>query len=176
MRDAPVLTGDGDDEGGRQRSKVAAGITTSLDGYITGPNDGPGRGWARAASDCTTGFSAGRGATSRSHEASRRARTSRYWTRRSPASAPWSAAATPTRRRAAGTCSSWAERTSSVRRCAPDTWRSVDLDRAGCARGREAAVRWLPRDDGPGAPAAAPVTIRHAHHLSRRALTCGGRD
>ena len=25
-------------------SKVAAGITTSLDGYITGPNDGPGRG------------------------------------------------------------------------------------------------------------------------------------
>ena len=24
--------------------KVAAGITTSLDGYITGPNDGPGRG------------------------------------------------------------------------------------------------------------------------------------
>jgi hypothetical protein len=23
---------------------VAAGITTSLDGYITGPNDGPGRG------------------------------------------------------------------------------------------------------------------------------------
>jgi dihydrofolate reductase len=25
-------------------TKVAAGITTSLDGYITGPNDGPGRG------------------------------------------------------------------------------------------------------------------------------------
>lgn len=25
-------------------SKVAAGITTSLDGYIAGPNDGPGRG------------------------------------------------------------------------------------------------------------------------------------
>lgn len=25
-------------------AKVAAGITTSLDGYITGPNDGPGRG------------------------------------------------------------------------------------------------------------------------------------
>ena len=25
-------------------SKVAAGITTSLDGYITGPNDGPGQG------------------------------------------------------------------------------------------------------------------------------------
>src|SRR6266508_6734155 len=27
-----------------QMTKVAAGITTSLDGYITGPNDGPGRG------------------------------------------------------------------------------------------------------------------------------------
>jgi len=25
-------------------TKVAAGITTSLDGYITGPDDGPGRG------------------------------------------------------------------------------------------------------------------------------------
>jgi dihydrofolate reductase len=30
-------------EGGPM-TKVAAGITTSLDGYITGPNDGPGRG------------------------------------------------------------------------------------------------------------------------------------
>jgi dihydrofolate reductase len=28
----------------RAMTKVAAGITTSLDGYITGPNDGPGRG------------------------------------------------------------------------------------------------------------------------------------
>jgi dihydrofolate reductase len=34
----------GDDQGGRPMTKVAAGITTSLDGYITGPNDGPGRG------------------------------------------------------------------------------------------------------------------------------------
>ena len=25
-------------------SKVVAGITTSVDGYVTGPNDGPGRG------------------------------------------------------------------------------------------------------------------------------------
>jgi hypothetical protein len=25
-------------------TKVAAGITTSLDGYVAGPNDGPGRG------------------------------------------------------------------------------------------------------------------------------------
>jgi hypothetical protein len=25
-------------------AKVIAGITTSLDGYVTGPNDGPGRG------------------------------------------------------------------------------------------------------------------------------------
>jgi dihydrofolate reductase len=33
-----------DDQGGRPMTKVAAGITTSLDGYITGPNDGPGRG------------------------------------------------------------------------------------------------------------------------------------
>src|ERR671914_623906 len=30
--------------GGAPMTKVAAGITTSLDGYIAGPNDGPGRG------------------------------------------------------------------------------------------------------------------------------------
>jgi dihydrofolate reductase len=34
----------GDNQGGRPMTKVAAGITTSLDGYVTGPNDGPGRG------------------------------------------------------------------------------------------------------------------------------------
>jgi hypothetical protein len=28
----------------RPITKVGAGITTSMDGYITGPNDGPGRG------------------------------------------------------------------------------------------------------------------------------------
>jgi dihydrofolate reductase len=33
-----------DNRGRRSMTKVAAGITTSLDGYITGPNDGPGRG------------------------------------------------------------------------------------------------------------------------------------
>jgi len=31
--------------GGNAVTKVAAGITISLDGYITGPNDGPGRGF-----------------------------------------------------------------------------------------------------------------------------------
>jgi dihydrofolate reductase len=38
------LHDDSDDQGGRPMTKVAAGITTSLDGYIVGPNDGPGRG------------------------------------------------------------------------------------------------------------------------------------
>jgi dihydrofolate reductase len=33
-----------DDREERAMTTVAAGITTSLDGYITGPNDGPGRG------------------------------------------------------------------------------------------------------------------------------------
>src|SRR5919197_959802 len=32
------------DRGGELMAKVIAGITTSLDGYITGPNDGPGKG------------------------------------------------------------------------------------------------------------------------------------
>jgi dihydrofolate reductase len=34
----------GEDEGEITMSKVVAGITTSVDGYITGPDDGPGRG------------------------------------------------------------------------------------------------------------------------------------
>jgi dihydrofolate reductase len=38
------LTDDGDDKEEKTMPKVAAGITTSLDGYISGPNDGPGRG------------------------------------------------------------------------------------------------------------------------------------
>ena len=36
--------------------KVIAAITTSVDGYITGPEDGPkSTAWARAESACTTG-------------------------------------------------------------------------------------------------------------------------
>ena len=35
--------------------KVIASITTSVDGYVTGPDDGPGTAWARAGSACTTG-------------------------------------------------------------------------------------------------------------------------
>src|SRR5919106_5417992 len=34
----------GDHTEGRSMTKVSAGITTSVDGYITGPDDGPGRG------------------------------------------------------------------------------------------------------------------------------------
>src|SRR5215213_1868698 len=32
------------EEGGPVMTKVLAGITTSVDGYVTGPNDGPGKG------------------------------------------------------------------------------------------------------------------------------------
>ena len=35
--------------------KVIASITTSVDGYVTGPDDGPEIAWAGAASACTTG-------------------------------------------------------------------------------------------------------------------------
>ena len=62
-------------------SKIIAGITTSVDGYITGPDDGPAAAWAWAASGCTTGCSAGRGATNLPATVSRPARTRRIWTR-----------------------------------------------------------------------------------------------
>ncbi len=39
--------------------------------------------------------------------------------------------------------------------------------------GGEAPVRWVRRDGEPGAPAPAPVTVCHAHHLSRGTLTGG---
>jgi len=45
--------------------KVVAGITTSVDGYITGPGEGQGPGWAGAGSASTTGSSAGLGPTTR---------------------------------------------------------------------------------------------------------------
>src|SRR4051812_34195572 len=52
-------------------SKVFASIATSVDGYITGPDDGPGKGLGEAGSGCTTGFSAVRGPTTRSQAVSR---------------------------------------------------------------------------------------------------------
>jgi hypothetical protein len=92
-------------------TKVAAGITTSLDGYITGPDDGPGRGLGEGGE--------------RLH----------YWRPRGGA---------------------------------------VDLDRAGGAGWRQAAVRRLRGDADPRAPAPAPVAVRHPHHLPRGALTVPG--
>jgi len=62
-------------------SKIVAGITISVDGYITGPDDGPGCGLGVAASGCTTGCSAGRGATNPPAGARRPARTRHTWTR-----------------------------------------------------------------------------------------------
>ena len=35
--------------------KVIASITTSVDGYVTGPDDGRSTAWAGVASACTTG-------------------------------------------------------------------------------------------------------------------------
>lgn len=42
-------------------TKGVAQITTSLDGYITGPDDGPGRGLGIGANGCTAGSSSARG-------------------------------------------------------------------------------------------------------------------
>ncbi len=44
-------------------AKVTASITTSLDGYITGPNDGPDKGLGEGGERLTTGSSAGRSRT-----------------------------------------------------------------------------------------------------------------
>ena len=45
--------------------KVPASITMSIDGYVTGPDDGPARAWVRAGSGCTTRCSAVRGPMTR---------------------------------------------------------------------------------------------------------------
>jgi hypothetical protein len=77
---------------------VAAGITTSLDGYITGPNDGPGRGLGEGGERLhDLGSSAAPGATTRSRAARPPSRTRSSWTKRPLGLVPSWAAATPTR-------------------------------------------------------------------------------
>ena len=71
-------------------TKVLSGITTSVDGYIAGPDEVRARGSAKAANGCTTGCSAGRGPTTTSREASRAARCAAFprACRRSPSPYP----------------------------------------------------------------------------------------
>ena len=42
-------------------TKIIATITRSVDGYITGPDDGPGKGLGEGGSACTTGSSVAHG-------------------------------------------------------------------------------------------------------------------
>jgi hypothetical protein len=49
--------------------KIIAGITTSVDGYVSGPDDGRTRDWGEAANACTTGCWTVRGAMTRSTRA-----------------------------------------------------------------------------------------------------------
>ena len=61
--------------------KVPAGITVSVDGFITGPGDGPGCGLGVGSGACTTGCSVGTGATTRPGAGSRPVRTRHSWRR-----------------------------------------------------------------------------------------------
>jgi hypothetical protein len=69
-------------------AKVVATITMSLDGYITGPNDGPGLGLGEGGERFTTGSSAARGATTRNRRAKPPASTRSTSTRRWHAAVP----------------------------------------------------------------------------------------
>ena len=62
-------------------SKIVAGITMSVDGYITGPDDGPGQGLGVGGERLHYWVSAGRGTTNPTARARRPARTRRTWTR-----------------------------------------------------------------------------------------------
>ena len=53
-------------------TKMIAAITTSVDGYITGPDEDPTRGSAKEGNACAIGSSAARGATRPSTEGTRR--------------------------------------------------------------------------------------------------------
>ena len=75
-------------------TKVLAGITTSIDGYVAGPGDGPGKGLGEDGERLHYWSSAGGGRT----------RTAR---------------SEPSKPPAARTSTSWAEPTSSVRRSRP---------------------------------------------------------
>ena len=73
---------------------VAASITTSLDGYVTGPNDGPERGLGDGGERLHYWVFGARGATTRRRREGRRAPTRSSWTRRWGARVPSSAAGT----------------------------------------------------------------------------------
>lgn len=83
-------------------TKVTAGNTVSLDGYIMGPTTDPGEDWATGASASITGSSAGPGAMTGSLEERRPAPTSSFSMRGPPRSAQSSAAAARSSQRAPG--------------------------------------------------------------------------
>ncbi len=64
--------------------KVLAGITISVDGFITGPAMALAAGSGPAASACTTGCSVGPGATTRPSAGSQPVRTRPGWRRQWP--------------------------------------------------------------------------------------------
>ena len=68
-------------EGWLLMTKVLAGITTSVDGYVTGPDDGPGKGLGEGGERLHYWVFGARGRTRASREASRRARTPPGWRR-----------------------------------------------------------------------------------------------
>jgi dihydrofolate reductase len=199
-------------------TKVAAGITTSLDGYISGPNDGPGRGlgdggerlhywvfggpWSydeEPIGDATgadkefldegtarVGAVVGGRNTYEAAEA---------WGGKNPFGVPFFIVTHRPEDAPADAGFTFVngldEAIARARQAAGSkdvfVMGGADVIRQGLRAGhvdelsisiapvvlgrREASVRRLRRDGEPRAPEAAPVTVRDAHHLSRRALT-----
>jgi dihydrofolate reductase len=210
------LTVGSNDQGGRQMTKVAAGITTSLDGYITGPNDGPGRGlgeggerlhywvfggpWTYEEEPKGEATGADKGLLDDAFArvgaivGGRNTYEAAAWGGQNPFGAPFFIVthrpedapadggftfvngldeAIAHAREAAGDKDVFVMGGADVIRQATRRirGRTVDLDRPRRARRRKASVRRLRRDRKPRAPAPAPVPVRHAHLLSRRAMT-----
>ena len=78
-------------------TKVAAGITTSLDGYITGPNDGPGRGLGEGGERLHYWVFGGPWSYAEDPSGEATGADKEFLDAGSPESAPSSVAATPTR-------------------------------------------------------------------------------
>ena len=126
-------------------TKVVAGITTSVDGYITGPDDGPGKGLGEGGERLHYWVFGGPWTYDGGRRASRPARTRPGWRRRSRGSARSSADGGRTRRpgtgatRTRGGCRSSSSRTGRRKSRKAARSRSCPGSRRRSSERREAA-------------------------------------
>ena len=144
---------------------VLAGITTSVDGYIAGPDDGPDAAWAPGESGSTTGSSGARGAMTRSRERDGGRGQGVDGRGHAVPWVRWSAVGRPTRPQATGATKT------------PGTYRSSSSRTARRSSRRvmpsPSSAGWRRRSCGPVRPPAARTSTSWRGRVLRQALEQG---